>query len=233
MKKTIWTLTIFVMLFVLTFIGCAKAVPSTTTLSASDIFNKSNDSMQAVSSFHFLLDHTGGGTPITNGIEMTKAAGDVVRPDKMQATINGSAMGMSIEVTLVSVSGKTLMTNPLNGKWESPSEQFHVLSVFDPATGIGAITKGIANGSVLAEEQIDGTLCYHLKGVIVSDALRSLTGNVTTGVSINCEIWIGKQDFLARQVKLTGKITDSEKEGIVRTLSLSNFNQQINIALPQ
>jgi hypothetical protein len=233
MKKTLWTLTILLTLFVLTFVGCAKTEPSTTVLSASDIFNKSNDSMQAVSSFHFLLDHFGGGTPITNGIEMTKAVGDVVRPDKMQATIDGTAMGMSIEVKLVSVSGKTLMTNPLNGKWESPSEQFRVLSVFDPATGIGAITKGIANGSVLAEEQIDATLCYRLKGVIVSDALRSLTGNVTIGVSINCEIWIGKQDFLARQVKLTGKITDSEKEGIVRTLTLSNFNQQINIALPQ
>jgi hypothetical protein len=231
MKKAVLTLIVFLTLFGLIFTGCAKATP--TTLSAPDIFDKSYNSMLAVNSFHFLLDHTGGGTPITNGIEMAKAIGDVVRPDKMQATINGTAMGMSIEVKLVTADGKTLMSNPLNGKWEPLSAQFQVLSVFDPATGIGAITKGITTASILTEEQIDGTLCYHLKGVITSESLRSITGTTATGVSINSEIWIGKQDFLARQVKLAGKITDSEKEGIIRTLTLSNFNQQINITLPQ
>jgi hypothetical protein len=227
MKKYVWTLTILLIVFVLNFSGCSQA-PAATTLSASDILNKSSDSMKAVNSFHFLLNHMGGGTPITMGIEMTKAEGDVVRPDKMQATINGTAMGMSIEVKVVTASGKTLMSNPLNGKWESPSEQFQVLSVFDPSTGIAAIIKGIGSAAILTEEQIDGTLCYHLNGAIVSESLSSLTGSTSKGVSISSEIWIGKLDFLVRQVKLTGKITDSEKEGIVRTLTLSRFNQQID-----
>jgi hypothetical protein len=233
MKYISYKLTILLLFSLfLTLIGCTKA-PSTTTLSAFEIFNKSYDSLQAVNSFHFLLDHTGGGTPITNGIEMTKAAGDVLKPDKMQAAIDGTAMGFAITVKLVSVGDKTLMTNPLNGKWESPSAQFQVFNIFNPATGIGAITKGITNPSILAEDQIDSTPCYHLKGTIVSEALRPLTGNSITGVSISSEVWIGKLDFLMRQVKLTGKITDTEKDGIVRTLILSNFNQQIDITLPQ
>jgi len=44
---------------------------------------------------------------------------------------------------------------------------------------------------------------------------------------------VGKDDSLVRSIKLTGKITENEVSGIVRTLSLSNIDESINIALPQ
>jgi hypothetical protein len=213
--------------------GCSKAEPSPAALTTAEIISKSSENMQAVNSFHFELDQTGGGTPITMGIEMVKAEGDIARPDKMQATITGTAMGMSLEVKLVS-SGETIyMTNPLTGAWEVPPDQFKVLGIFDPGTGLAAVLKGIATPVQLGEEQQGGVLCYHLKGSIVSDALRPITGSAATGVMISVELWIGKDDFLVRQIKLEGKITESEKDGIVRTLDLSNFNQEVNIQLPQ
>ena len=151
------------------------------------------------------------------GVEMTKAEGDVVRPDKLQITISGTAMGMSLELKLITSGEKTLMTNPLSGKWEVPPEQFKVLSVFDPGTGMAAIIKGITAPTKLNDEEIGGTLCYHLKGSIASDALRPITGSAAAGVVISAEAWIGKEDFLVRHIKLEGKITEAEKEGIVRT----------------
>jgi hypothetical protein len=213
--------------------GCSKAAPSTTPLTAMEIISKSGENMQAVNSFHFLLDQTGGGTPITMGIEMTKAEGDIVRPDKMQATISGTAMGMSLEVKLVSSGGTMYMTNPLSGAWEVPPDQFKVFSIFDPATGLAAILKGMTAPGQLGEEQKGGTLCYHLKGSVASDALRPITGSAVAGVTIDVEVWIGEEDFLVRQIRLEGKITESEKDGIVRTLDLSGFNQEVNIQLPQ
>jgi hypothetical protein len=224
---------LLLMVTILAVTGCVKSAPSIAPLTAKDIFNQSSENMQAVNSFHFVLDQVGGGTPITMGIEMIKAEGDVVRPDKLQTTIGGSAMGMSIEVKLVTVSGKTLMTNPLTGGWEALSDQFQVLSVFDPGTGIPAIIKGISNPTSLSNEQLGDILCYHLKGNVASEALRPLTGSSTAGVIINTEVWIGQKDFLVRQIKITGKITDSEKEGIVRTLTLTNYNQNANITLPK
>jgi hypothetical protein len=213
--------------------GCSKAAPSPTPLTAAEIISKSGENMQAVNSFHFLLDQVGGGTPITMGIEMTKAEGDIVRPDKLQATIFGTAMGMSLEVKLVTSGEKTYMTNPLTGAWEVPPDQFKVLSLFDPGTGLAAILKGMAAPTQLGEEQIGGTLCYYLKGSIASDALRPIAGSAAAGVVINVEVWIGKEDFLVRHIKLEGKITEAEKEGIVRTLDLSNFNQEVEIKLPE
>lgn len=232
MKRTICILTALLMVTVLVVTGCSKAT-SATALSASEILSKSYDDMQAVSSFHFVLDHVGGGTPISMGVAMTKAEGDIVRPDKLQATISGTAIGTPIEVKLVAADGKMLMTNPLSGKWEAPPDQFKVLSVFDPGTGIAAIIKGIATPSSLDDEQVGDTLSYHLKGGVASEALSPLTGSAVTGVIVDTEVWIGKEDFLVRQVKLTGKITEGEIEGIVRTLTFTNFNQNVNITLPQ
>jgi hypothetical protein len=53
------------------------------------------------------------------------------------------------------------------------------------------------------------------------------------GTAIGVELWIGKGDLLVRSIKLTGKITENEVSGIVRILSLSNFDESISIALPQ
>ncbi len=215
--------------------GCKGSPTPTPTpsLAPSEIVNQSSAKMQTLSSYHFLLQQVGGGTPIAAGVEMTKAEGDVVRPDKLKATITGTVSGFAVQVQIVSVGGVLEITNPLTGAWETPSASFSVLSIFDPNTGVGAILKGLADPAGLADAQAGGVLCYHLTGSIKSENLSAITGSAVTGTSISTELWIGKDDLFVRQVKLTGQITSSEVTGIVRTLSLSAFNESITIQLPQ
>jgi hypothetical protein len=194
---------------------------------------KSYENMQEVKSFHFVLEHNEGGTPIGSGIVMTKAEGDVVKPDKLKATITGTAMNMTVSVDLVTAEGKTMMTNPLNKKWEELTEQFQVLGVFDPSTGIGAIVKDITNPTSLDDEKIGSTLCYHIKGDIVSQALEPITGVTAKDIPVSVEVWIDKDGFLVQQITLTGKITDSEEDGIVSTLTISNYDKDVDISLPE
>jgi len=125
------------------------------------------------------------------------------------------------------------MTNPLNGKWETPGTAFNVLSLFDPNTGIAAILKGLTGAARLEDATAGGVLCYHLSGSIKSEDLKAITGSAAQGTAIAAELWIGQNDFLIRDVKLTGQITETEVAGIVRTLSLSNFNTPVTIDLPQ
>ena len=239
MTKTMFVLTVVCLVPALVISGCHKAktaAPPVTTvpaLSAAEIISKSYDAMQGLNSFHFLLDQTGGSTPIALGIEMTKAEGDIVRPDKMQMTMSGTVANMAIDVKLITSGAETFMTNPLSGNWEALPPQFQVLSVFDPDTGIVTIIKDITAPALLNDELVDNTLCYHLKGNIASENLLPLTGNAASGVVIAADVWIGKNDFLVRQVKLDGKITAGEKDGIVRTLTLTNFNKEVTINLPQ
>jgi hypothetical protein len=220
-----------------TLIGCSTSTTATTTtaasLTASQVISQASDKLDAVNSFHCTLDQTGGGTPIGSGVEMTKVNGDIVKPDKLQATLTGTVSGMSVTIQMISVGTVTYMTNPLTNSWEQLPTEFAVLSVFNPNTGVTAIMRGITSLSKLSDEQLAGVNCYHLSGNIDSANLSPITGSSVPGTAIGVELWIGKGDLLVRSIKLTGKITENEVSGIVRILSLSNFDESISIALPQ
>jgi hypothetical protein len=217
-------------IFMVTVTGCTQSTPA--PLSASEIISKSSEKMEAINSFHFVLDQVGGGTPIAMGLEMTNAVGDVVRPDRLKATISGTLSGMFLEVQIITVGEEIYMTNPLTGKWELLPAQFSILKVFDPNTGIAAIMKGMVDLANLGDEKMEGANCYHLSGSIDSDELRPITVSSVEGVAIPIEVWIGQEDFLMRHIKLEGRITDNEVEGIIRTLKLSNFNGEVSIEVP-
>ena len=219
------------------FGGCSKSVITTTTttvsLTAAQIIVQASDKLDAVNSFHCTLDQTGGGTPIGSGVEMTKVDGDTVKPDKLQATLTGTVSGMSVTIKMISIGTVTYMTNPLSNSWEQLPTEFAILSVFNPNTGITAIMRGITGLTKLSNAQSAGVDCYHLSGNIDSANLSPITGSSVPGTAIGVELWIGKDDLLVRSIKLTGQITATEVPGIVRTLNLSNFNETLNIALPQ
>jgi hypothetical protein len=164
---------------------------------------------------------------------MTKLEGDIVSPDKLQVTIDGTYSGMGVQVKLVSVGDKAMMTNPLSKAWEEVSDTFKALTVFDPSSGIAAIIKGLTDTTKVGDEKIGDVQCYHLKGNIPSEALAPLTGTTAKGAAIGTEVWIDKESLLVQQVKLTGKITDTESDGIVRTLTFTNYNKDVDISLPE
>ena len=231
MKKSFSLFTALILLVCAVLTGCSSN--SANNLTAEQALAKAYDSMQAAKSFHFSMEHDTAGTPISKEILMTKLSGDIVSPDKLQATITGTYLDIAIEVSLVTVSGKTYMTNPISGAWEIAPNSFKVLSVFDPSNGIASIIKGLTNVTDLGEEKVGGTKCYHLKGEVMSESLAPLTGTTATGVKIATEVWISKNDFLVAQVKLTGKITDTETDGITRSLTFTDYNKDIDISLPE
>ena len=230
-RKSILLLVFSIAALATTFGGCA----GTTTpapITASEIIASSSEQMQSIDSFHFELEQEGGGTPIAMGLEMTSAVGDVARPDKLQTTISGTVAGMFIEVQIINIGEDIYMTNPLSHKWELLPAQFSILKVFNVNTGIGAVIKGIKDLARLDDGEVDGVPCYHLSGSIESETLRPITITSIEGASIPIQIWIGKDDFLPRSISLEGKITEAEAEGIVRTLTLSNFNAAVSIEAP-
>lgn len=230
MKKSVWLFTALIMIVCTVLTGCSSK--DSANLAPTEILAKSYDSMQAEESFHFTMEHDTAGTPISKSILMTKLVGDIVSPDKLKAKITGTYSDMAIEVELVTVSGQTYMTNPISGAWELAPNSFKVLSVFDPGSGIASIIKGLSDVTSLGEEKVGKTKCYHLKGDVLSETLAPLTGTSATGIKIGTEVWIDKKTFHVMQVKLSGKITDTEADGITRTLIFTDYNKDIKIELP-
>ena len=230
MKRSL-SLVTAIILICFVFSGCTSK--NSANLTPADVLTKSYDSMQAAKSFHFLMEHDTSGTPIGKDILMTKLEGDIVSPDKLQAKITGTYSDMAIEVRLVTVADKTYMTNPLSGTWEVVPNSFEVLNDFDPSNGVASIIKGMTNVSDLGDEKVGKTLCYHIKGDVLSESFAPLTGTTATGVPVATEVWIDKKTLLVKQMKVTGKITDTEVDGITRTLTFTDYNKDIEIKLPE
>ena len=218
-------------------VACSKAgdslppepTPLPSPLTAEEIMLRSSAKLDALSSFHFELDQEGGGIPIAMGLEMTRASGDIVRPDKLKI----KALAGFIEVEIITVGDITYMTHPLTGEFEPLPNEFTAVTLFDPDNGITAIIAGITEGSTIGEEEVDGVPCYHIRGILDSGELKAIScGFATAGIPIDTEVWIGKEDFLLRQVKLTGQMTEEEERGIIRTLLISDFDRSITIQLP-
>jgi len=224
-------------ILLLLVVGCGKketTAPDESTqpppLTAAEIIARASEKLEALSSFHFALDQEGGGTPIAMGLEMTSASGDITRPYKLKADVFAGF----VEVRVITVGEVTFMTNPLTGEWEPLPNEFTAVRLFNPDTGIKAIIGEISNAVKLGEEKVAGALCYHIKGTLDSGDLSAIScGAAIEGISIDTDVWIGKDDFLLRQIKLEGQITRDEKPGIVRTLSISNFDQPVTIELPE
>src|SRR5438105_2278790 len=70
--------------------GVAKATPTPTPEALVQTAISNTDALKA---FHFTLTYENGSTPIAQGISMTKADGDFVKPDRFKATVSGKAAG--------------------------------------------------------------------------------------------------------------------------------------------
>src|SRR3712207_215387 len=81
--------------------GTATGTPARPDPSA--LAMQAADQIEATTSFHFLLQHENGGTPIVLNLEMTRAEGDLVKPDRLRADVE--AVGKQLGNAHVQVKG--------------------------------------------------------------------------------------------------------------------------------
>ncbi|MFH1778026.1 MAG: LppX_LprAFG lipoprotein [Candidatus Omnitrophota bacterium] len=200
----------------------------------SEIIAKTAQNLAGINSFHFELDQIGGGVMISDLIEVKKASGDVVRPDRLQTKIDITVGGLlPNSFDLIAIKDTVYVNSPLSGgKWEVLAQGAGQSGVFNPFAILSALLKNITGLAKIDEQTINGIGCFHISGSISSKALATATGASIADKSVKVEIWIGKNDFRIYQVKLEGKLTQTEKDGIVRVLKISNFNQPVAISPP-
>ena len=212
--------------------GGAKPSPTLTPLSAEEALGRSAQAMAGVVSFRFGLESQGGGTPIPAGLEMTGARGAMAKPDRVDVKVKARFVGFVVEVRVISVGDKTWMTNPLTGAWQTFESGLSPVAFFDPAKGVTLVLESVAGASRLPDTTIGGQEAYHLRGRLPAGAVQFIAGSYVEGSVLDAELWIGKEDFLLRQVRLDGQITEGEVPGIVRLLTFSEFDQAFAIEPP-
>lgn len=164
---------------------------------------------------------------------MQVAEGVVLNPDRAQINIEAVVGGGFVRVKAITIGDDVYLTNPFTGKFELLSTSGIPTGFFDPSGGVGAIMTDTKEASLIGQEEVEGTLTFHVTGNIDSSALQSLTGSAIEGSPIQAHVWIGTEDFLVRRITLTGRITAGENDGITRTIILFDFNKPVSIEPPE
>jgi len=220
-------------MLVLALVACGGGDGGAGDLSADDVLSRSAERFEAVKSFHFTLRHENGSTLMPLNLRLVKAEGDVVLPDRLSAEVEAKAGPTTVRVKVVGIADRTWITNPFTRQFQRLPGDASISDVIDPAALVTAVSRSVEGAKIEGSESIDGTDCYRIKGKISSDALVEALSFADTGLTLDVEAWIGKEDLLLRKAKLKGPLLPDEAKDIVREITLSRFDAPVSIEAPQ
>lgn len=214
------------------FAVAACSAPKAPELTATDIVGKASDALKAVKSVHFALTATGGTMVIGGGLPAKDIEGDVRQPDRIKGMATSTFGNVTVQIAFIIVGSNEYVTNPITKQWQEVPGNATAPNLLDPQQGAGALLKKATDLKKLADESLAGTDCYHLSGKLTGTLIAGLIGSKGLDTALASEVWIGKSDFLVRQIKLVGPITAEEPPAIQRVLTLSQFNETVTIDPP-
>jgi hypothetical protein len=205
-------------------------------LSPAEVVSKAATATAGISSMHFVVD-TNKLQTYPPGLFLTRAEGDVVRPDKLQARatvlIGAGTQHFAAEIQAVSLGNEQFMTDPASGKWGPMPTSMNVLAAFDPNKGIGAILSHATSATSDGTETVDGVSCYRLTTTLAPGDLRDLSSEVDAKAGpVPTRLWIASSDFLLRRVELKGALLLGDPADVVRTINFTKYNATVEISRP-
>jgi hypothetical protein len=209
--------------------GTATATPT-----PKDRLDAASAQMAKLRSFHFLLTHQNGSSTLANNLQMTRADGDYVQPDRLKATVNAALQGLPVTVSLISIGDQSWITNPLQsgGHYQPLPNGPQAGEILNPNTGLLAAVKSMQNPRVTGSEKIGNVDCSVIAGTVDAVSLQPIANDAEAGRQVPAQVWIGKQDSLVYRVRLNGPLSASEPKNIVRQVDLSQFNESIDVEPP-
>ncbi len=210
--------------------GCVFRRPA--ELSAADIMSKASDALRNVRSVHFKLTSSGGMMAIGTGLAARSIEGDVVRPDRLKATVVSTFGSLTVTLGFMIVGTRAYITNPISKKWEEMPGAAGAPNLLDPDQGASALLRQVTQLKKQQNEAVDGVECYRVGGVVGASLIAGLVGAPGSSNSLAGEVWVGTTDFLVRKLRLAGPIASNEPPQIERTLVLSNYNEKVTIEPP-
>lgn len=204
--------------------GSSSAAPS-----AQQLIKNAQTAIGKVTSYHFNLKAqnigTGGTLPIQS------ADGDIVVPDKLQASANVIFNGATIQAQIITIDQDQYI-NVLGG-WQKTSGLLDPRVLSDPQTGVAAILGQLQNPSTPSDSTSNGTPCWSISGKLNPVSLAGITGGGAPSSTLDdATVCIGKSDNLPYLIVIKGIAARGDTAQTVRTFTLSKFNESVTINAP-
>jgi hypothetical protein len=224
--------TLFLLIAVLLLAaGCGESPAPTPT--AAEIAGEAALRMEAVNSFHFVITVTGKAAFLdaNETMALTKAEGDLAKPDRARAIAKVSTMGMSSEIGIITIGETQYATNPLTQKWqEVPAEarwDLDLAQLFDDEQGIPAVLLG-TNWSYGTQDAKTAVLQARMP----YQQLRALGFGLIASGEVEVEFRIGREDNYVYRIQIIETASDAAKP-TTWVIELSAFDQAVDIQPPE
>ena len=185
----------------------------------------------------FALDHEAGGSALLfPGLELKSVEGEVDMPDRFEVQVGAESIfpRSFVEIDVVVVENQAFMTDFINRKkWNSISVDNLPFNFADLGRTLAGIMLAMEGPVFNGTETVDGVPARRVRGIIPSEALSVLIPKTAEGFEVGLELWVGKEEGLLRKVRIEGQILASDRIDVVRVLKIFEFDQPVEISLPQ
>jgi hypothetical protein len=201
-------------------------------LTAEEVLQRASAATDDVTSFHFVLTHENGSTPLPLSLSLESAEGDVVVPGRLAAEADAEVTGINVSVDVIGIDDRTWITNPFTRGWQELPNT-NIRDFADPAALVSGLLPSITDPELSDGGNVGGVETHMVTGNIESAALREALGIAEPGRTVRVEAWIGVDDDLPRRVRVIGALSDAEAEGVVRQVEISRYNEPVEIMPPE
>lgn len=202
-----------------------------------EIVARAGQAMAAVESLHFTITVEGGPAYIDDEAKLSlrSAEGELLRPDRVRATLKVGAGGLAIvELEAVGIGAEQFLTDPVTGEWRRmpPGWGFDPTALFDREIGVEAAITRAQWQEETSEARLQGTPCYHLRGTARGEDLAPLTAWLITAEEADVEVWIGQEDWLVRQLRIEEPPQEEGGRPTIWLMQFANFDEPVTITRP-
>lgn len=196
-----------------------------------DILEKSKTVMGTLNSYKLNLDHTVGlGTPVGDtGLILSEASVSINIPDEIYIEGNLLFGNIVLKTKYIKTKSNAYYLNPITQNWESIETEKNPLSLAVNGLNeilfstIDQITNPVINNSDKNN--------YIVKGSVPSNIFNLLLGE-TLGNSLVTELTINRNTHHVHKIEISGQASKYDDPGIIRRLTISNFDNPITISDP-
>ena len=227
---------ILAMAVALVAVACSGPEPTPTpSITAEDVRDRGAETLRNLSTVHFLVTHEEGGTDIGFSSTLTEAEGDGVFPDKAEFVAKATSAlfgNAALELDIVQYGETTHLRDRISMVWQALPAGTLAINFTNINGSIADALASLGDLDLTDGGSVDGAPVHKLTGTTPSTSMRGLVPGAPEGDTLQMEVWIGRDDYLVRKVRLTGRLVEADTPDVVRVLELSRFDEPVTIEPP-
>lgn len=222
------------------------ATPETNIQGEEDavaLLERSAQALTDLETFAFEMETIRGSSTIMAGFELKSVSGVVRRPTDLSAEVSVSIPLGDLTVGAVSIDGTFWIQDPLSdGEWMELGQVGEIQTLINPDFLVLQAVKLVQDAKITGGGKVDGEDTTIVEGEVDFSGLLDRFGGMGAEADqvrdfisdkpVLVTFWIDEDDRI-REVEMIGPILSTETDDVVRVVTLSEFNEPVEIEAPE